>query len=359
MNDERLARIFVSSFPGFGSRSLRRIKGGFLTWEKAWLASPDALAKVGVSEKAGLRFVEWRRDFDAAAFLKLLEDEGIAVLFPEDEGYPQLLAVSSDPPEILFVRGTLDDAPAISVVGTRKITAYGEQCTEAIVSGLAARGFLIVSGLALGVDGAVHQTTLGAGGRTIAVLGTGADDASLYPREHVSLAQKMMANGGAVISEFSPGSDSRKEHFPIRNRLIASLSLATLVIEAAIDSGSLITAKLALEENREVLAVPGPIWSAQSAGTNKLIKLGAKVCTCAEDVIEAIALDRPDLVAQTRAALPLDPKEQAILDFLDEPRHIDDIGRLEGMDPVAASSIMAVLELKGLVKPIGGQMWTR
>ena len=257
------------------------------------------------------------------------------------------------------MRGTLTDAPAVSIVGTRKITDYGKQCVETIVPDLVRAGFVIVSGLALGVDGAVHRATLNAGGTTIAILGTGVDDSSMYPREHFNLAREIMDGRGAIISEFPLGTDSRKEHFPIRNRLIASLSLATLVIEAAQNSGSLITAKLALEDNREVLAVPGPIWSEQSAGTNLLLKLGAKICTCGQDVFDAIKLDRPDLVAETRAIMPIDPLEQRILDCLAEPRHVDEISRLAEIEPSSASSQLSILELKGLIKQIGGQMWIR
>jgi len=359
MTEERLARICVSSFPGFGSKTLRMIGEAFSEWQDAWIAPLSAFLKIGVRERTASRFVDWRRTFDFSQMVETLASQSIATLFPDDAEYPSSLRASNDPPEILFVRGTLADRPAISVVGTRKMTSYGERCVESIVTELAQSGFAIVSGLALGIDGVVHRAALGVGGTTIAVLGTGIDDATIYPREHCGLAYQMISHQGAIVSEFPPGTDSRKEHFPIRNRIIAGWSLATVVIEATQKSGSLITAKLALEDNRMVLAVPGPIWSAQSIGTNQLIKLGAHVCTSAQDVIDAVAFDRPDLAAKTRALLPIDPLEQSIIDVLDEPQHVDEIGRATGLDPAAVASHLAVMELKGLAKPIGGQMWVR
>ncbi|MFA6428948.1 MAG: DNA-processing protein DprA [Patescibacteria group bacterium] len=362
MTEERLARLSVSSFPLFGSRSLRKIKDAFPSFKDAWTSSLASLVHAGITEQAATRFLEWRRSFDAQALLTTCAKEQITVVFPGDDLYPIGFQSSSDAPEVLFVRGDFGQAtqkPCIAVVGTRKITPYGKQCIERIIPDLVQAGCTIVSGLALGVDGAVHQATINASGMTIAILGTGVDEASLYPREHVRLAHDMLDKGGAIISEFPLGSEGRKEHFPMRNRLIASLSLATLVIEAAPQSGSLITAKLALEENRQVLAVPGPIWSEQSAGTNQLLKLGAHVCTGAEDVLNVLALDRPDLDLQARAAFPLDPTEQRLLDLLTDPKHVDELGRLAELDPAQVNAILSVLEIKGLVKPIGGMMWVK
>ncbi|MDP3793907.1 MAG: DNA-processing protein DprA [Candidatus Uhrbacteria bacterium] len=357
--EERVARLCLGSFPGFGSRTLRKLWAAFLDPQAAWLASGSKLTSCGISEKVAQRFVSWRATVDPASLVERLERDGISVLFKDDPTFPSAFRHSSDPPEILFVRGTLRDVPAIAIVGTRRFTQYGKRCVDLLVPDLARSGLLIVSGLALGIDTLVHRSTLEAGGYTVAILGGGVDDDAIYPRENFPLAKQILSAGGAMISEFPPGAENRKEHFPMRNRLIASLSSATLVIEGAPESGSMITAKLALEENREVLAVPGPIWSEASTGTNQLLKLGAKVCTRSADVLEALSLDRPELMAQARLMLPLDPIEEHILTFLTEPQHVDELGRLMETTSATISGKLALLELKGLAKPIGGQMWVK
>ncbi|MSR85505.1 DNA-protecting protein DprA [Candidatus Uhrbacteria bacterium] len=357
--EDRIARLCLGSFSGFGCRSLRKLWRSFPSPQKAWTGSSHALLQAGIPQKAVERFCEWRKDCKPQRLVDQLAQEQISFVIPDDPEFPQTLRDSSDPPENLFVRGNLVDAPSVAIVGTRHLTTYGKRCVDMLVPELTRAGLIIVSGMALGIDGLVHEATVNAGGITIAILGTGIDEASLYPREHVALAHRILEHHGAIISEFPPGTGSRKEHFPMRNRLIASLTQATIVVEAARNSGSLITAKLALEENREVLAVPGPIWSDTSVGTNHLIKLGAKVCTNARDVLEVLTFDRPELIAQARALMPLDPHEQQLLKLLTEPKHIDELGRLLAIDSPTVSSRLAVLELKGLVKSIGGQMWIK
>lgn len=289
----------------------------------------------------------------------MLLPDHIQYISADDTRFPPLLRQIGSPPQGLFFRGAINDLPAISIVGTRRNTSYGRRCIDAIVPDLVAAGFTIVSGMALGIDGLVHQAALNAGGKTIAILGTGIDENSIYPRAHVNLAHEIIKSGGAVVSEFPPGTGSRKEHFPIRNRLIAGWSLGTLVIEADMDSGSLITAKQALEANREVLAVPGPIWSDVSRGCNKLISAGARVCTSASDVLESMEIDRPDLISEARALLPLTPEESLILNLLSTPLHIDDIIVKTSMDPGSIGAKLTMLEVKGYIAQLGGQMWAR
>ncbi len=358
-SEDRLARLCLASFPGFGSRSLHRLWETFSNPKEAWLAHIPELIRAGIKEKTAIKFVEWRRIFRPDQLIKQIERENVRVVFRQDADFPQSLEMTADPPEILFIRGTLKDTPNIAVVGTRHLTTYGKQCIERIVPALAIAGFGIVSGLALGIDGEAHLATLNAKGYTVAVLGTGVDDKSLYPREHFTLAHQIIEKGGAIISEFPLGSESRREHFPMRNRLIAGLSLATLVVEATEDSGSLITAKCALEENREVLAVPGPIWNEQSKGTNNLLKSGAKVCTSVHDILEALEFDQPAMIANARAELPIDTIERAILNHLSDPKHIDELAESLSQDIATISGKMALLEMKGFIKPIGGQMWAK
>ncbi|KAA0205774.1 DNA-protecting protein DprA [Candidatus Uhrbacteria bacterium] len=283
----------------------------------------------------------------------------IKFISQDDASFPPLLRQISDPPEGLYVRGTLKDVPAISVVGTRRLTTYGRRATQAIVQELASGGCAIVSGLALGIDGEAHKAALDAGAYTIAVLATGIDDATLYPREHVKLAHRILEAGGALISENPPGSPSFKFAFPRRNRLIAGMTAATVVVEASLNSGSLITARLALDENREVLAVPGPIWSRASEGCHALLKLGAKPCTSAEDVIRALKLDRPELMAEARAALPLTEEESRLLSLLTEPLHIDQLSLQSARPAAEIGSSLSLLELKGYVQHLGGQIWLK
>ncbi len=358
-DEERLARLSFCCFPGFGSRSLRKIAEAFPSFADAWSASVRKFANAGITESSATKFISWRSSFEPGKYVEMLSPQDIHVVFSNEGIYPDTLRLSSDPPEILFYRGKIPRAPAVAVVGTRRMTSYGKQCTERLVEDLAAYGFCIVSGLALGIDAVAHETALVAHAPTIAFLGCGCDDAMMETTPNAKLAKRIWDEGGAVASEFPPGTPPLKQHFPMRNRLIASLAAATVVVEAAEKSGSLITAKLALEENREVLAVPGPIWSAQSKGTNMLLKLGAKVCTDARDVLNALALDRPDLVTQARSELPLNPDEERLSLLLDEPRHVDELARLSGMQSGPVSSLLSVLELKGLAKKIGGQMWTR
>lgn len=281
----------------------------------------------------------------------------IRTMTRNDVEFPPSLLTSADPPKVLYVRGTLKNVPAISVVGTRRATSYGLQAVTAIVPALVDAGLAIVSGLALGIDAASHEACLQRNGYTIAVLGTGNDDPSIYPRANFQLAQRILEMGGAIITEHPPGTLSHKGCFPKRNRIIAGISLATLVIEASERSGSLITAKLALEENREVLAVPGPIWSSQSKGTNALLKAGAGVCTEANDVLESLALERPQANRKALSSLPLDPHERELLQRLETPQHIDELARQSRKDAATISAELTLLELKGLIARLDGQMW--
>ncbi len=358
-SEERVAKICLTHFRDIGSQRLRLLKRVFGSYTKAWSANRKALLEAGLSETVVRRFITWRKTCKPERLIDAIMDEDIRVVSPEDTDFPSLLRTSSDPPELLFVRGQIPVAPAVAMVGTRKATNYGEHAVKQLIPTLVRHGLCVVSGLALGIDGLVHETTLEAGGTTLAFLATGVDRSSIYPREHTHLAEAILEHGGCLMSESPPGGEGFRHLFPLRNRLIASFSLATVVIEAALKSGSLITATLALEENREVLAVPGPIWSQQSEGTNHLLKLGAKPCTAAKDILDALALDRPDLITQARSDLPTTPQDEAFLSNLSQPIHIDALAALAKQAVSHVSSQLSVLELKGLVQHIGGQMWVR
>ncbi|MEY4744312.1 MAG: DNA-protecting protein DprA [Candidatus Parcubacteria bacterium] len=277
-----------------------------------------------------------------------LNQAGIAVIRIGDGGYPPLLREIADPPQALYVRGNADALAhplPIAVVGTRKMTPYGAAAARLIVVPLASGGISVVSGLALGIDAAAHAMALDAGGVTVAVLAGGVDPASVGPRTNAGLAERIIASGGALVSERPPGSRPSKMSFPRRNRIIAGLTRGTLVIEAAARSGSLITAYLALEAGRDVYAVPGPITASASAGANGLIRRGASPATCADDILAAYGLDRRPPVP---SAGPRDGRERAILRLLEDgPRTADAVIAGSGLASRDAIAALAALVVAG------------
>jgi DNA processing protein len=263
-----------------------------------------------------------------------------------DAAFPPLLAAIHDPPPRLFLRGTGDSSllqePAVAVVGARACSGYGRSVTRSLARELAAAGLVVVSGMARGVDGEAHRGALEAGGRTVAVLGCGVDRD--YPAAHAELARRICEHG-LVVSEYEPGVEPAPWRFPARNRIIAGVCSATVVVEARERSGALITADFALEEGRDVLAVPGEITSSLSAGTNALLKLGAAPVTCAADVLELY-----DLVAPVSAARALGPAAETLLARLrDAPLTADELVRASGIDPGESAAALTALELAGRV----------
>ncbi len=281
----------------------------------------------------------------------------IACIRPEDAAWPPDLEHASPPPKQLYVRGRLATRLGIGIVGTRRMSPYGRACVELLVPEIIRLGLPIVSGLALGIDGIAHEAALSEGGVTVAVIGSGVDDRSLYPRAHAALAKNILAKDGAVISEYPPGTPSMPYHFPERNRIIAALSRAVLVIEAPRKSGAMITARLALEMGRDVWAVPGAITHPNSEGPNSLIRNGATPITTQDDIAAALGL------APRQAALPIlnacSPEERSILELLaagtDTP---DAIARALCKPIPAISALLTGLELHGTVRTVGGGRYT-
>ncbi len=349
----------LAHYPGFSSRSLRKLRLFLGDHANAWGADVPEMMDAGVSQASALEFSKWRETHDPQTLAKTLDARSIRTLCLEDPEYPPLLKETADPPEVLFIRGALPDIPSVAIVGSRKYTSYGRRCVSDLVSPLVSVGLRIVSGLALGIDGLAHEAALKAGNPTLAVLGSGIDDASIYPREHYRLAERMLATGGCLISEFPPGTPGLRHHFPMRNRIIAGMTLATVVVEAHEQSGSLITAKLAIDEGREVLAVPGSVFSVSSAGCHRLIAMGAKPCLNAQSVLDALSLDRPELAADVRKDMPLNPLESRVLGLLDTQRHVDELVRIDGTDAAKICSALSLLELKGCIRNVGGGAWAR
>src|SRR3989344_3248346 len=269
----------------------------------------------------------------------------------QDTAYPVWLREIPDAPQEIYVRGELAEAkiPRIAVVGTRKPTPDGIQTTERLVTAISPH-CITISGLAYGVDALAHKVALKSGGITWAVLGTGLDDASIYPPQHLVLAQQIMASGGALISEYPPGTPPMKHHFPMRNRIIAGLSEKVVIIEAPESSGAVITAKLALDYNRDVLAVPGPIFSPNSVGTNRLIAEGAKPVLSASDIIE---------VTTTVNSEKLTEREAMIYNALVAgARHINEVVQITGLGMAIVSSELTLLEIQGKVRCVGNGTFT-
>ncbi len=305
-------------------------------------------------------FLLWRDDIDEKKIEKILKQERITVLTKEDDAYPALLKHIYDPPFCLFVRGDLNltNAYPIAVVGTRKHTAYGKQVTQEIVSTLAQHGLTVVSGLALGIDGIAHEATLTAGGITIAVLGSGINRHHVYPAVHRQLADRIVEHGGAVISEFPPGTLPSKFTFPRRNRIVSGISLGTLVIEAAEKSGALITSSCALDHGREIFAVPHPITSKTGMGPNKLIKEGAHIVTSAEDIIDILNLRELKTFTQNKKIVPDTPAEAALMNHLTrDPSHVDALTKASGLTSSEVNSTLTIMEMKGIVRNIGNMQY--
>ncbi|MEK7148626.1 MAG: DNA-processing protein DprA [Patescibacteria group bacterium] len=271
--------------------------------------------------------------------------------------FPKALLEIPQVPEKLFIAGELPDPSQyyyLSVVGSRKYTSYGREACERIIAGLAGYPICIVSGLAMGIDGIAHRAALDAGLRTIAVPGSGLDPKVIYPRTHLNLAREIIENGGALLSEYEPDFRAAPWSFPQRNRIMAGLSQGVLIVEAEEKSGTLITARMALDYNRNVFVVPGPIFSATSKGTNNLLRHGATPITSAKDLLEEIGF-----IEQTFGTLDLalfTPEEQAVLILLDEPLAREDILASLDTPPAQTLSILTVLEIKGLIQERMGKI---
>jgi DNA processing protein len=299
-----------------------------------------------VREPRDARFAAFRRRFDAGAFLATLAAAGLRWLGRADAGFPELLRSIHDPPPGLFLRGTADaevlSEPAVAIVGARACSGYGAGVARSLGRELAAAGLVVVSGLARGIDAEAHRGALESSGRTVGVLGCGIDRD--YPAAHRELARRICEQG-LLISEYAPGVEPAPWRFPARNRLIAGISVATIVVEARERSGSLITADLALEEGREVFAVPGEITSGLSRGSNALLRLGATPLTAATDVLEALGIEPPAVEPP-----PVSPVAARVLDALDEgAASIDELVTRAALDAGALAAALAELELAGLV----------
>ena len=365
--DSREAFIALNMIEHVGPVRARTLLEHFGDAPKILAASKSELLRVrNIGEEVAESISNWEKSVDLAGELKRISDFGCHVLISSDEHYPALLREIYDPPLVLYVKGglTTKDKNAVAMVGSRQTTHYGIETARKLAYQLAYVGVTVVSGGARGIDTAAHQGALSAKGRTIAVLGTGIN--LIFPTENAELFERIAANG-AVMTQFPFNRPADKQSFPIRNRIVAGMTLGTVVVEANSTSGALITAKMAVEAGRQIFAVPGRIDSPRSKGCHDLIKKGAKLCEGAEDILSEFEYlfpgsNRPPSPGETGAlpALELSANEQKVYDALDnEERSIDEVIRKSSLPSSAVSVALLGLEMKRIVKQLPGKLFVR
>ncbi|NOY58734.1 MAG: DNA-protecting protein DprA [Calditrichaeota bacterium] len=350
------------SVPRIGSQRIRNLIARFKSPDAVLRASPRELVEIEGIDKTLAYQIKNKSDPQfAAKQMQLIKKVNARLIFFWDKNYPELLKKIFDPPVLLFVRGQIESLqiPGLAVVGTRNPSAYGKVITEKLSREIASQGVVITSGLARGVDTIAHRSAVACGGKTVAVLGTGID--VFYPFENKELANQIIASG-ALISEFPMGDKPDAPHFPRRNRIIAGISQATLVIEAGKGSGALITADFALEQGKDIFAVPGNISSPKSFGTNLLIQDGAAIALCSDDILSALHIvpGQKTQLTHVMPTIPLSKDENNILKILsNEPMHIDLIAQKTDTTTSHSLSILLSLELKNLVRQMAGKNFVR
>ncbi|MFA7286376.1 MAG: DNA-processing protein DprA [Patescibacteria group bacterium] len=342
---------------------IRKLARYLPSGEAAWRASRETLRGLNFEHETIEKFFTYRTTNDSTTTQEKLRRENIEFVIKTDSTYPALLKEIPDAPHLFFYRGVLPlnkpVEPTIAIVGTRKMTEYGKVAALHLTQALAKNELTTVSGLARGIDAIVHEATLEVGGRTIAVLGSSIAESDIYPPEHRQLATKIVESGGLLMSEYPPGVGPSQHHFPERNRIIAGLSLGTLVIEAPLKSGALITARLALDYNREILAIPGRITEENAAGCNALLHDGAHVITGAQDVFVALGLE-PRVAPTKKLNQQLSATATNIMAALShEPIYFDDLAARCSLSTTILATELLSLELSGLVRDVGGKRYIK
>lgn len=361
MTDERIYAVACAKTALMSPLRFARLKAALLSAEAIWHADSSTLINAGLESAVAQQFSVVRASIDP---LKLYEDiisAHVNILTLDDDAYPPLLREITDPPYVLFYRGTLKDSDewrALGIVGARNASDYGLAAVHALAVPLVRGGYDIVSGLAVGIDSAAHRACLDAHGYTVAVLATSVEESCIYPRSNRTLAREIIEKGGALISEYPIGVTVERYHFPARNRIIAGLCKGVVIVQAKERSGSLITARHALEQNRDVFAVPGPITNMLSTGPNELLKQGAIPLTEADDIFSFYHQSLPPHNVSVDEGAS--EHERTLLGLLSqEPKHIDDVARAGNLDMSVIAATLLVMELKGMVKNIGAMRYIR
>ena len=352
MNSKYL--LALNAHPKIGSQTLKKISSAYDNADILWNTSESNLS-CRLGEKIAKLIVEARTKYDPEEEIDKLARYGVGYITISDKNFPKALKEVYDCPVILYIKGDLEvlNSVMLGVVGSRKYSDYGKNYSYKIARECAEAGVTIVSGLALGIDAFAHQATVDCMGKTIGVLGCGLD--AIYPISNFHLGQKIIQNGGAIISEFPIGTPPMKQNFPARNRIIAGLSAGVFVVEAAERSGALITAYQAIEYNRDVFALPGDINRETSAGTNKLLQEGAKLVTCSEDILIELNVKMRSSVKKILEIIPENDDEKKIIDLLRlDEMAVSEIIAKSGLNIVAVNTALTFLEMKGIVLNRGG-----
>ncbi|MBP9716855.1 MAG: DNA-processing protein DprA [Candidatus Levybacteria bacterium] len=355
MSNEGKFYLGFSNFPGVGPIKFEKLLKYFGSAELAWKSDPKEFGEVAGKSLIS-KFETFRKEFDIEKYEEGLVKQKINFVCLHEKEYPTRLKKIKNPPIVLYSKGKVDfnlEQKLLAVVGTRKITNYGRSITEMFASELASQGLIIVSGLAIGVDGVAHTASLDSHGITIAVLGNGVD--ICFPRENQKIYDRILGGNGAIISEYPPGQEPSVGSFPARNRIVAGLSDGILVTEGASDSGSLITANFGLEFGRKVFAVPGPITSSLSAAPLRLIEKGAKLVVGPEDIIKELGIKPSELPKNKKTFAGLTNEEKKIIELVEnESLQFDEIVRRLKLDSSKVGTILSMMEIKGLIKNLGG-----
>lgn len=349
--------VAFNKVTGIGPARLSALLAVCGSIEAAWKASIQQLQAANLDKRSQENLLLARRQIDLAAEWQRVIRTGATVLTWDDEQYPANLRETDAPPPVLYVRGQIlpDDVLGIAIVGTRRASAYGREVAHMAATEFAHNNVTVISGLALGVDTVAHRATVEAGGRTIAVLGSGVDQ--VYPAQNRELADAIMANG-ALVSEYPIGTRPEANNFPPRNRIISGLSRGVIIVEASQRSGALITAQFAAEQGREVFAVPGSILHPGSAGCNELIRQGATPFLSVNDVLDQLNFATFSTQTLVRQSTPADPLEAQLMTILEqEACHIDELVRRTALPSSQISSLLTLLELKGMVRQMGGMTY--
>ena len=355
--DDRRYWIGFDQIRGIGSVRTKMLLDYFGDLCEAWKSDSASLRKAGLPEKVVNEFVKLRHEIDLEKEWDLIQQLDISVVTFDQDNYPRLLQSIKHPPPVLYIKGSFTDEDycSVAVVGTRRKTSYGKQVAIELSRFLASNGITVVSGMARGIDTIAHQSALDAGGRTIAVFGSGLD--VIYPPENRDLSEKIR-NHGVLVSEFYPGTQPEAVNFPPRNRIISGLSKAVVVVEADEKSGALITAKFAVEQSRDVFAVPGSIYAPRSRGTNRLISDGAVPLLNFNELLLALNMEQFAEFRYVQNVLPKNDLELLLLNTIrDEPLHIDDIKSITGLSTDKVSASLIMMELKGFVRKAGNMMY--
>jgi len=364
---------------GLGPATFAKLEARFGDLETAWRASLSDLVAAGVPRKVAGATERFRDENEPDEVMGGLDHLGITAIHLRHPEYPSQLAETPAAPSVVYIKGEMlaADEQAIAIVGSRDATPYGLEMTRRISYDLARAGVTVVSGLARGIDSAAHRAALEAGGRTMAVLGSGLD--RVYPQRNIPMAEKIIENG-ALFTEYPPGVSALPQHFPRKNRVISGLCHGVLVVEAAFKSGAMLTVNWALEQDRDVFAVPGSALSEKSKGTNWLIQQGAKLTTVADDILEELNIESSPKIVETFAqgsvenssesgknaldnlardnnVLSIERRVADLLENSDGPMHVDDITRALGETAAAVSSVLVMLELRGSARQIGSMQF--